>query len=65
MSPPLPGSEVMVPHWSPAAALANTASRCASHSGFDGSGLASQNASTAGCIDDTSATDGSADASRR
>ena len=65
MSPPLPGSDVMVPHCSPAAALANTAWRCSSQSGCDGSGDASQNATTAGCMHDTSATDGSADASPR
>ena len=65
MSPPLPGSEVIVPHCSPAIALANTARRCSSQAGCDGSGLASQNAMTDGCIDDTRATDGSAPASRR
>ena len=48
MSPPLPGSEVIVPHWSPATALANTARRCSSHAGWDGSGLASQNPMTGG-----------------
>ena len=42
MSPPLPGSDVIVPHCSPAAALAKTAWRCASHAGCDGSGLSSQ-----------------------
>ena len=65
MSPPLPGSDVIVPHCSPASALAKTAWRCASQSGCDGSGLASQNAITAGCIDETSATDGSAPARHR
>ena len=65
MSPPLPGSDVIVPHCSPAIAPANTARRCSSQAGCDGSGLANQNAITDGCIDDTRATDGSAPASRR
>ena len=65
MSPPLPGSEVIVPHCSPATALAKTACRCSSHSGWEASGLASQKAITEGCMAETSATDGSADASRR
>ena len=65
MSPPLPGSDVIVPHCSPAAALANTSCRCSSHGGWRGSGLNSQNAMTDGCIADTRATDGSAVASRR
>ena len=65
MSPPLPGSDVIVPHCSPSAALSNTACRCASHAGCDESGLSSQNETTDGCIADTSATDGSADAINR
>ena len=65
MSPPLPGSDVIVPHCSPAAALAKTACRCSSQSGCDGSDVESQNPSTVGCIVDTRATDGSADARRR
>ena len=65
MSPPLPGSDVIVPHWSPAIALAKTAARCCSHAGWSASGLHSQNAMTAGCIADTSATDGSPAASVR
>ena len=65
ISPPLPGSDVIVPHCSPAAALAKTARRCASHAGWVGSGLSSQNATTDGCIADTRPTAGSAAASRR
>ena len=65
MSPPLPGSDVIVPHCSPAAALAKTACRCSSQSGCDGSDVESQNPITVGCIVDTRATDGSADARRR
>ena len=42
MSPPLPGSEVMVPHCRPSTAEANTAVRWACHTGSDGSGEASQ-----------------------
>ena len=42
MSPPLPGSEVIVPHWSPASAVSKTARRWASQSGCDGSGLSNQ-----------------------
>ena len=63
MSPPLPGSEVMVPHCSPATALANTACRCSSQAGWVGSGVNSQNATTAGCMAETSATAGSAEPS--
>jgi len=42
MSPPLPGSEVMVPHWRPSAAAAKTAERWACQTGSVGSGEASQ-----------------------
>ena len=45
--------------------MAQTASRCSVHASRLGSGLASQKASTAGCIEATSATDGSAAASVR
>ena len=65
MSPPLPGSDVMVPHCSPAAALANTARRCSSQAGCAPSGLSSQNDTTDGCIADTRATAGSAEPSSR
>ena len=65
MSPPLPGSDVMVPHCSPAAALAKTARRCSSHAGWAASGLASQKFRTEGCMLDTSATEGSPPASER
>jgi hypothetical protein len=65
MSPPLPGSDVIVPHCSSASALANTALRWRSHSGCARSGLANQNVITAGCIDETSATEASPPARRR
>ena len=65
MSPPLPGSDVIVPHCSPAAALSKTACRCSSHSGCEASGFSNQNATTAGCIADTRATEGSAEPSNR
>ena len=38
MSPPLPGSDVIVPHCRPPTAVANTARRCSSHAGCDASG---------------------------
>ena len=54
-----------MPHWCPPTAESTTADRCAFHAGFDGSGAANQYAMTAGCIADTSATDGSPPASAR
>ena len=65
MSPPLPGSEVIVPHHAPPPprAVSKIQRRCASQAGCSGvsaSGVASQKASTAGCIALTSATDESA-----
>ena len=65
MSPPLPGSDVIVPHWAPFAAVAKTAVRCSVHSARVVSGRASQNPRTAGCIDATNATDESAPARPR
>ena len=48
-----------------ALSLLSSSSAWESHAGCDASGLASQNAMTAGCIDDTSATDGSPPARER
>ena len=65
MSPPLPGSDVIVPHCSPAAAVANAAVRCCVHLDCPSSGRASQKPRTAACIEATRATEGSAAASVR
>ena len=63
MSPPLPGSEVIVPHCSPASGAGEHGLAAAPPSAAGpASGLASQKPMTAGCIADTSATDGSAPA---
>jgi hypothetical protein len=61
-SPPLPGSEVIVPNHAPLLARAVTDARCWSQAAPYGSGafsVASQYDSTAGCIEHTSATEGS------
>lgn len=65
MSPPLPGSDVRVPHCAPPAAVAKTAARCTSQATSPGASFANQNDNTAGCIAETSAGDGSAAASTR
>ena len=61
-SPPLPGSDVIVPHQAPLSTVSNTSARCfvqAAVSGSGTSGMAKKKASTAGCIELTRATEGS------
>src|SRR5438093_1239931 len=68
MSPPLPGSDVIVPHQSPSRAQPNTCFLCSSHApsyGAGARGVVSHSERTAGCIDDTRATDESPWASAR
>jgi hypothetical protein len=61
-SPPLPGSEVIVPNHDPSLAIWDTYARCSSHASRCSGGAcgdACQNDSTAGCIEATSATEAS------
>ena len=67
-SPPLPGSEVMVPHQAPSHTVWKMRRRWASQAAWKGAGtwaLASQKTSTVGCIAQTNATEESPCASVR
>lgn len=67
-SPPLPGSLVIVPNHAPSDARRPTSARCSAQAARWGSSacsLAIQNASTDGCIEETSATEESPCASAR
>ena len=65
MSPPLPGSDVIVPHWGRRRRWRRSRRTAPSMPACSGAGRASQNPITDGCIEATSATDGSAAASVR
>ena len=70
VSPPLPGSDMMVPHQCPSHAVWNTHRRCCSQTSAYGAGASravsqSPERMTAGCIEATNATDGSPCASVR